>query len=154
MAFATAEDVATRLGRDLTSEEGAQADFLLETATGVIAGACGKDDAWAAALSPVPTIVKGMCVELVVRVMSNPASVRSQSEQLGQYQHSESYRDGAQGGGMLLASWEELAIRQAVFGRTTASVCVKSIANDLCVICYLAPATCGDLCFACDSCGS
>lgn len=154
MAFATAEDVATRLARDLTAEQGAQAEFLLDIATAVIAGACGKDDAWAAALTPVPDLVMGMCVELVVRVMSNPTQARSMSEQLGQYQHSESFRDAAQGGGMLLAPWEELAVRNAVFGRTTASVRVKAVVNDPCVICGLFPGIYGGLCLGCDSCGS
>ena len=65
--------------------------MLLDFATAAIADAALKDDAWAAALSPVPTILKGLCVELVGRALANPKGLTSGSKQLGQYQSMESY---------------------------------------------------------------
>lgn len=131
MAFATEEDIATRLGRALTATEAGQAELLLELATALIAGACGKDDAWAAAYTPTPVIVKAFCVELVARVMSNPTGLASLSETLGQYSNTQRFRDAAVGGGMFLTDLEERVIRRAVFGRNTASARAESIVDDL-----------------------
>lgn len=131
MAFATAEDIATRLGRDLTAAEGGQAELLIELATGLIAGACGKDDAWAAAYTPVPAIVKLFCVELVVRSMPNAAALESVSESLGQYSTTQRFRDAAAGGGMALSDLEERVIRRAVFGSNSGSAKTESVATEL-----------------------
>lgn len=130
MSFATVEDVATRLARDLTAEEGAKAELLLEFAQGAIAASCDKTDAWAAALTPVPSILRLLTVELVVRSMRNPGGLRSQSETLGQYQSSESYADAGNGGGLLLTATEELLVRRVVFGSNSTSVRVESVADD------------------------
>lgn len=131
MAFADVTDVATRLGRDLTSDEGGQATYLLDLATALIAAACDKDDAWAAALSPVPAILNLFCVELVVRGMANPTGLASVSEALGQYSSTQRFREAAAGGGMFLSELEERVIRRAVFGSTTASVKTESLATEV-----------------------
>lgn len=131
MAFATGEDVATRLGRDLTADETAQAEFLTELATGLIAGACGKNDAWAAALTPVPSILNLYCVELAVRSMPNPTGLASQTESLGQYSHTERFRDSAAGEAMALTDLEERVIRRAVFGTNSGSAKTESIATEI-----------------------
>lgn len=115
MAFATVDEVAIRLGYDLTEKQVAQAELLLTIATGIIAGALGKDDAWAAALDPVPAILLGVTLDMVAGVMENPGGARSESETLGAYSHTTSYTDGAHG--MLLTDdWLRLC-RLAVFGR-------------------------------------
>lgn len=131
MAFADATDVATRLGRDLTADEAAQATYLAELATALIAAACDKTDAWAAALSPVPTILSLFCVELVARSMPNPAGLLSLSETLGQYSSTQRFRDAAAGGGMALSELEERVIRRAVFGTNSGSVKTESLATEL-----------------------
>jgi hypothetical protein len=89
--FATVEDVATRQGKTLTEAEEESVDFLLTVATAVIADAAGKDDAWAAALDPVPTILKGLTVELVGRAFANPSGLTSLQEQVGSYQYMQSF---------------------------------------------------------------
>lgn len=126
MAFATTDDIAARLGRDLTDAETTMADLLLDGATAVIAEAAGKDDDWAESLDPVPQVLRFVAVEVVHRTLCNPQSLESASEQLGAYQHSERFRAGAAGGGLALTGTEELLVRRAVWGTTTGSVQVES----------------------------
>lgn len=95
MAFATVTDVATRQGRTFTTAEENQATLLIELATAAIADAALKDDAWAAALTPVPDIIKGLTVELVGRAMANSEGLTSQSETIGSYQYMKSYNKEA-----------------------------------------------------------
>lgn len=118
--FASRSDVQTRLGRDLTDAEADQTDLLLELATGAIAEACNTTSA----LSPVPTMVRVLCIEVVTRVLLNPDGVKSGSESLGAYSHSATY---ANGGGIELTDREERLARRAVHGRTTGSVPINSI---------------------------
>lgn len=129
MAFATAEDVATRLGRTLTGTEAATATQLLTAATAVIAGAADKDDAWADALSPVPKILGQLTIELVYRVMSNPENLATSQEQIGAYQYRKGFQTGA-ASGLLLTDTEERLVRRVVHGRTTASVRLESVASE------------------------
>lgn len=91
MAFATVTDVATRQGRTFTTAEEDQATLLIELATAAIADAALKDDDWAAALTPVPDIIKGLTIELVGRAMANSEGLTSSSEQIGSYQYMKSY---------------------------------------------------------------
>lgn len=91
MAFATVTDVATRQGRTFTSAEEDSVEVLLDYATASIADAALKDDDWAAALDPVPTILKGLCIELVGRAMANSEGLTSLSEQIGSYQYQKSF---------------------------------------------------------------
>lgn len=126
MAWPTNMDIAARLARTLTTAEEDQADLLLEQAIGAIADACGKDDDWSADLTPVPAALAGIVIEVVVRTMSAPAGLRSQS--LGQW--SESYPDQlAQG--MQLTDAEERRARRIVFGRTSATSRPESVINEL-----------------------
>lgn len=91
MAFATVTDVETRQGRTFTTTEEDQATLLIELATAAIADAALKDDDWAAALTPVPDIIKGLTIELVGRAMANYEGLTSSSEQIGSYQYMKSY---------------------------------------------------------------
>lgn len=131
MAFATPEDIATRFGRELSAIEAATAEWLLDGATAAIAQAADKDDAWAENLSPVPKILRSLCVELARRAMSNPEGLRSMSEQLGAYQHSRSFRDAAAGGDITLTDIEERLVRRTVYGRTSGSAKVGSVLDQL-----------------------
>lgn len=138
MALATVEDIATRLGRELSTTEAATAEMLIEAATGEIAHAADKDDAWADDLTPVPRILKFICIEAVRRVMVNPASLRSKSETLGAFQHSESYQAPAEGSGseIHLTKREELMVRREVWGRTSGSGRAESTATEIHDIVY------------------
>lgn len=91
MAFATVSDVATRQGRTLTSAEEDSVELLLDFATAAIADAALKDDVWADALDPVPTILQGLTVELVGRALANPSGLTSLQEQIGSYQYMQSF---------------------------------------------------------------
>lgn len=113
MAYATTDDVATRLGRDLTSSEEDQAELLLTLATGVITGAVGKDDDWAEALDPIPAVFRGFCVELTCRAMANPDGAFSQSETIGSYSHSKSFNRDLPSG-LVLTALERQILRRAV----------------------------------------
>lgn len=95
MAFATVTDVATRQGRTFTTAEQDSVELLLDFATAAIADAALKDDDWASALSPVPAILKGLCVELVGRALANSEGLTSQSEQIGSYQYMKSFNKEA-----------------------------------------------------------
>jgi hypothetical protein len=129
--FAEVEDVATRLGRALTDEEGGQVVLLLEMAEGTIAAAADKTDEWATSLDPVPNILKLYAIELVVRTMRNPGGLRSRSKTLGQFQSSETFADPGNGGGMALTELEIAVIRRAVYGRTSGSARSQSVAHDI-----------------------
>ena len=95
MAFATVPDVATRQGRTFTTAEEDSVEVLLDYATAAIADAALKDDAWAEALDPVPTILKGLTIELVGRAMANHEGLTSMSEQIGSYQYMKSFNKEA-----------------------------------------------------------
>lgn len=131
MAFADAVDVATRLGRVLSTVEGARADQMLEEAASMIAAAVDKDDEWAAELDPVPGAFRWLSVAMVVRSWDNPGGARSVSERLGEYQHSQTFRDETAGGGMALTEVEARLVRRIVWGRTSGSARAESLADDL-----------------------
>jgi hypothetical protein len=131
MSFATAEDVATRLGRSLTPTEAATAEMLLAGATAVIADAAGKSDQWADSLEPVPQILSQLAVELVNRVLSNPTGAASVSEQLGAYGQTTSWRSIADGSGLTLTPTEASLVRRAVYGQASASAPLQSVLDDL-----------------------
>jgi hypothetical protein len=120
MAFATADDVATRLGRALTSAEEAFAEAVIAQVTGLIADAVDRDIDWADALDPVPQTLSSLCIEKVVRIGANPSALQRRSEQLGSYQHSEDYSTGS-AYGVCLTDAEEVRARRAVYGATTAT---------------------------------
>lgn len=132
MAFASTDDMAARLGRQLTSAERDSAELLLELATGAVAEAAGKSDEWAEALDPVPAVLRGVTLEAVARVLLNPDGLASVSEQLGEYQHSKSFqRSGsAVAGGLALTEREDRLVCRAVNG-SRATTRVGSLADDL-----------------------
>lgn len=131
MAFATTSDLETRLGRTFTEAQDAQASMLLDLATSAIAGACDKDDDWAATVTDIPPAVRVVCIEAAVRAMVNPDGVRSRSETLGTYTLAESYTTQASGAGLELTDREERAVRRAVFGTSSATVRPDSLIDDL-----------------------
>ena len=130
MAWPTHTDIATRLGRSLTTAEQAQADLLLEQAIAAIADACGKDDDWSDNLTPIPAALAGVVIEVVARTLAVPIGVRSTSETLGQHSYSEAYPDQL-AGGLQLTDVEVRRVRRIVFGSNSATTRPESILDDV-----------------------
>ena len=132
MAFATTNDVAARLGRDLSVGEQATVTALLDGATAFITASLGLSDDWADALSPVPRVVETMTVELTVRSLANPNGLKSLSENLGQFSYTAQFNNGDGSSTLLtMTKTEELLIRRAIFGRISASPHTESVLDDI-----------------------
>lgn len=118
MAFASVDDIANRLGRDLSGGETTSVELLLEGATAVIANAADKDDDWATDLeaATVPRILKFVCIEAVCRALANPSSLQSLQEALGQASYSARF-----GPGLMLTDSEQLLVRREVYGTGSGS---------------------------------
>lgn len=128
--FATAAEVAARLGRELTEAETAHVEMLLSLAASAIAAACDKDDAWAASLAEdVPNALRITSIEMVVRVLQNPGGVRSRSKTLGQFSTAESFADKS--AELALTDAEERRVRRAVFGTGSGSAKAQTLIDEL-----------------------
>lgn len=119
--FATSADVSERLGRTLTATEIAQAEGVIATVTGLILDEVDQDQAWGAALSPVPPALKGLCVSKAIIALSNPNGVATTSETLGQHTYSQTFPRSLDGMSIFLSPQEGRLARQAVYGTLTGS---------------------------------
>jgi hypothetical protein len=128
MPFATSDDVATRLGRDLTAAETAMAEQVIDMVTGLIVDEVDRDLAWATALDPVPVVLKALCVDKVIAVGANPNGLRSNSQTLGQASYSKSFRDDA---GLWLTPQQARLVRQAVYGSLSGSSTPRAMQDRL-----------------------
>lgn len=127
MTFATIADITGRLGRDLTAAEADQVDVLLELASDLLNEAVGQDRDWAEALTDVPAPLRTITVEVVARVLLNPAGVASVTETLGAYSHTERFDGAAVAGlGLFLTADEERRARRAVNGATFSAVTLET----------------------------
>lgn len=126
MSFATADDIAARLGRDLAAGETEPVDLLLEGATAMIAEAAGQDDDWSDALTPVPRVLKFVCIEAVCRAMANPQGIASLQEQLGAYSSTVHFRDLDMGGGLWLTDAERRQIRRVIGAGTFQAITLET----------------------------
>lgn len=117
MAFATSADVQVRLGRDLTDPETALADQVIDNVSELIIEAVNRDDDWADALDPVPTTLKVLCIEKALAAIVNPTSLMALSEQLGAYQHTDTYQRLEDGSalGVFLSASERRRVRKAIY---------------------------------------
>lgn len=134
MAFASLNELAIRLGRssssDLTAAQQAQGTQLLDTASDLITIAVDRDSGWVADLvttTPAYRLLRAVCLEMAHRVMTNPAGARSESETLGQHQHSISFTDGSHL--LQLTDREEKLVRRAAVGATSGSAALESLAT-------------------------
>lgn len=131
--FASLDDLALAMGMvnaaAFSELQAAQGSLLLELASGLITDAVGRDAEWAAALTVVPTVLRVVCLEAAKRVMYNPSGARSESEQLGQHQHSISFTDDAHH--CALTPGEERMCRLAVHGTLRASARAETLADDI-----------------------
>jgi len=126
MAFATGEDVEARLGRSLSAAETTTAEGVIATVTSLITDQVDRDADWAAALDPVPEVLKALCVEKAVAILANPTPGAIASESLGA--HSVTYaREGANG--LFLSEMEARLARLAVYGTLTGSSTPRSVVD-------------------------
>lgn len=119
MAFATTDDIGDRLGRTLSAGEEQSVALLLEGAQAVIEDCAGKAEG---AMAEVPSILRFVAIELVCRALANPNQLQGLSEGLGQHNYSARFRDA----GLWLTRTEEMLVRRAVHGTTTAGVAVQA----------------------------
>lgn len=119
MALATVEDIETRLGRALSTEEKSAAEQFILQVSGVISDDLHKGTDWAEELDPVPPALTAVVVGKVVSLGNNPQGLQSVSQNLGSYSFSESYQGSASGLGIILTKDEKQVIRRAL-GRTGA----------------------------------
>lgn len=130
MAFATPDDVATRLGRALTDAEEAMAAQVIEAVTAQIVDAVDQDADWATALDPVPGLLKTLCVEKVIVIGTNPNGLAAESHELGAASRSRTYQRSNDGGIFLTENEQRLA-RLAVWGTLTGSGRTASAIDDV-----------------------
>lgn len=128
MAFATADDVATRLLRDLTPAETSAVEAVLAIVTDLMVNAAGKTAE--GDISPVPAALKLLAIEKAIQLLNNPRGLASLSEQLGSASRSETY-PRASDIGLFLSDAEERLIRNAVLGATRGSAKVRSIVDEM-----------------------
>jgi hypothetical protein len=119
MAFASTNDIADRLGRDLSAGEEQSVTLLLEGAQAIIEDHAQKAEA---DMAEVPGILRFVAIELVCRALANPNQLASLSEGLGQHNYTARFRDT----GIWLTKAEELLVSRAVHGTTTASVAIEA----------------------------
>jgi hypothetical protein len=133
MAFATKENVETRLGRELTTDEEAFVIDALDSAASIIAEAAGKDDDWADALTPVPRILKELSVDMVIRTGQNPDGLDSSTETLGQYSRTDRFPGPGEGSSrsLFLSDEEGQIARRVIYGPGSSSSTQKSILDEL-----------------------
>lgn len=117
-AFAVHADIATRLGRDLTTKEQAQATAALDAIAGLIREAAGKAADWTP--SPAIPLYKTLSIEKVVGVITNPANLAAESEQLGDHEYSQTF-PRAGDIGIFLTDAEERRVCRAAFHTNSAS---------------------------------
>lgn len=123
--FATSADVQTRLGYALTAQQTEQAAHVIARVTGLIRDLLGKDQQWADSLDPVPEVFATLCEDKAIGVVVNPTNLASESEQLGAYQHSQTFQR-AMDGGVFLTEAEKREVRKAAGVASFASVTMVS----------------------------
>lgn len=127
MAFATADDVATRLGRSLTDAEEAIATDAISVVEGQIIDEVDRDAAWATALDPVPLVLKALCVGKAINAISRREPAIA-AESLGA--HSVTYARETSTD-LFLDEREGRLVRQAVYGSLTGSSTPRALHDRL-----------------------
>ncbi len=143
VTFATVDEVQTLMGT-LTDPQRTQAQMLLEIVTGTIIEGVDRDDAWAATYSPIPRVVRGVCLDVVVGAMrisqtqAAAGGASSESETLGAYSHTVRYGEysgsssPASGGGSLSPTDAQMRMcRRAIIGTLSGSAQVPSLITEL-----------------------
>lgn len=124
--LASKTDVATRLGRSLSTTEEATAEQVIETVTGLIADAVERTPEWVQEIDPASPVLRALCVERAVSAIVNPSSLVSESETLGIHAYSKTHSRSAEGPPLALSDAEERMASRAVFGRASGSAPVEA----------------------------
>lgn len=114
MALAETADVATALGRTLTTSETAQAPSLLEEASDLVVGHLGCDPTDEEADPTVPAAVTRVVARMVARVFSQPTEVvgsEGTTETVGPFSRTTRYGAGTTSGNPWLAGTDKVALR-------------------------------------------
>lgn len=123
MSFATYSDVATRLGRDLSTAEQATATDAIATVEELIVEVSGD-----AASDPAPAYYKALCVEKARNIIARP-DPEVASESLGA--HSVTYSRGSDDYGIFLSEREEFTIRRIANNRVSGSSRPHALPHDV-----------------------
>jgi hypothetical protein len=127
MAFATHADVATRLGRTLTTAQQATCTDVIATVEAQIIDEVDRDTDWAAALSPIPKTLKALCVNKAIDALSRPEPAIA-AESLGA--HSVTYaREHTTS--IFLTEPEKRLARMAVYGSLAGSSTPRALHDRL-----------------------
>lgn len=123
VAFATAAQVATRLGRSLTTLEEAQINGVLEGIAGLMRAEAGKTDDWTP--DPIPSALREMSIQKAIAALINPNNVAATSKSLGSFSESLTFQR-SQDGGVFLSDEEGRRVRFAIYGTNSASTRARS----------------------------
>lgn len=130
MAFATTDDIELRLGREITAEEAAMAEQVIEAVTAQIVDAVDRDADWAENLDPVPGLLKTLCIEKVIVVGTNPSGLASETESLGAHSYGRTF-PRVSDNGLFLTADEQRLVRMAVYGANAATARQESLVDEL-----------------------
>ena len=122
-AFATASEVETRLGRDLTGEETAQVEAVLDGIGGLIRDEVGKPPDWTP--TSVPAAFGELSIQKAILALVNPNNLASTSRTLGAFAESMTFQR-EQDGGVFLSRDEGRRMRRAYYGTSAASARMRS----------------------------
>lgn len=122
--FASADDVAARLGRELTDAETDQVEGVLATLDGLIRDEVDRDADWAP--SPVPPALKELSIQKAIAAVANPLALAGYSEGLGAHSYSANFRRD-QPAGIFISDAEGRALRLAVYGTNAGSGSARSM---------------------------
>lgn len=119
MALATAEDVATRLGRELTTAEAGRVDGLLDEASVLVVGYLGCDPTDTSVEPPtVPNAVVIVVSRMVARVLEQAAAggtsgSESTTEATGPFSKTVRFSAGSTSGAPWLTKVDKVSLRDA-----------------------------------------
>lgn len=127
MAFASADDVEMRLGRDLTDAEANQADLAIEIVSEMILEVAGTDEP-----SPAPAYYRALAIEKAIGAVTNPNSLAVESEGLGAYTSSRTFQRAGDVG-IFLTEREEAMIGRIASGVVSGSSYPRSLPHETAV---------------------
>jgi len=116
MSYATDSDVVLRLGRNLTTAESQRVDVLLDDASAVVDGYCGRT------FTTAPTAVVGVVAKMVARSFGRAASGGEFVDQETAGPFTTHFAAAVSGGDVWLSAADKLALRSARRGGGLSSV--------------------------------
>lgn len=124
MAFATTDDIAARLGRELSDSELDRAEWIIPLVQALILEVAGTAEP-----NPAPAYYRALCVEKTINVIENPSGLATESESLGDWSHSQTFQRAGDAG-VFLTDREEQMIRRIANNAASGSSRPHSIVHD------------------------